>query len=198
FTIDERLRVRVICQNRNGPCSLIALCNILILRSALTLPSHLSTVTYSLLSALLADYFLSLPSFSSALSLDAALSILPTTRSGLTLNPRFSAIDAFSGAGEAGELALFELAQIPLLHGWLADKQNAEEFEIMAGEKGCVDYDTALERLVEGTEIAGPLGLRLGTAEAEDVVLAGEVERRSKWSEEVQEKVRRGGPSSFA
>ncbi|GAA5997820.1 hypothetical protein JCM11641_002439, partial [Rhodosporidiobolus odoratus] len=131
-------------------------------------------------------------------SLDAALLILPTTRSGLTLNPRFSAIDAFCGAGEAGELALFELAQIPLLHGWLADKQKAEEFEVMAGEKGCVDYDTALERLVEGTEIAGPLGLRLEIAEAEDVVLAGEVERRSKWSEEVQEKVRRGGPSSFA
>ncbi|BGP14246.1 hypothetical protein JCM10213_005863 [Rhodosporidiobolus nylandii] len=223
FQVDQRLRVKVVCQNRNGPCSLIALCNILLLRSSLTLPSHLTSVTYSTLSALLADYFLSLsplpspsttspPSSSSAvaqpLSLDAALSILPSTRHGLTLNPCFDSVSSFAppasssssssstSSSSAGELSLFALARVPLLHGWLADPSpSSEEAAVLApkSQGGCGDYDTALEWLVAGAEVAGPLGLRLEEREGEvpDEELVREVERREGWGEGEREKVRK-------
>ncbi|GAA5917316.1 hypothetical protein JCM8208_005011 [Rhodotorula glutinis] len=210
FDTDDRLRVKIVCQNANGPCSLIALCNILILRGDLDVAPGRTTVTYSYLSNLLADYFLratSSPSSTSAsssgheLSLEAALSILPQTRYGLNLNPRFDRIDGFasppsssalSAATSSGELALFALARIPLLHGWLADPAEPEAYEALVGADGCRDYDTAVERVVEGAEVAGGAG-RLDVREEElsDEEMIGEAELRSGWSEEEARKVRR-------
>ncbi|GAA5916334.1 hypothetical protein JCM6882_001084 [Rhodosporidiobolus microsporus] len=213
FEVDPRLRVKIVCQNRNGPCSLIALCNILILRSDLVIAPGRESVSYSYLSTLLADYFLrvtqSTPSSSgSNLSLEAALSILPQTRYGLTLNPRFDSIDGFSppssttsssssspaaAATSQGELSLFALARVPLLHGWLADPSlpASQHSALLA----CGDYDTALEWVVEGSEIAGVGGLEWGEGGAEGDMgveeVEREVERRSKWGEEERKKVER-------
>ncbi|GAA6040695.1 hypothetical protein JCM8097_000879 [Rhodosporidiobolus ruineniae] len=227
FEVDPRLRVKIVMQNKNGPCSLIALCNVLILRNDLQLAPGRETVTYSYLASLLGDYFLRVstsPSSTSAptslpeqleqepnLSLEAALEILPSTRYGLTLNPRFDRIDGFThpsgstSGKEAGELALFALARVPLLHGWLvspsqssslpsssasspAEDAALDEWAVL-GPPGAGDYDTALTWLVEGREIAGPLGFELdGVGEEE---LGREVERRVGWTEEEQAMVRR-------
>ncbi|GEM12630.1 DUF544 family protein [Rhodotorula toruloides] len=205
--MDPDLRVKIICQNANGPCSLIALCNILILRNDLHIAPGRTSVTYSHLSNLLADYFLRVtstssadsPSLSTELSLTAALSILPQTRYGLNLNPRFDRIDGFSTSSSSssstsgkGELALFALAGIPLLHGWLADPSDPETCAALVGSGGCRDYDTAMEWIVEGSEVAGgaeKLGLREGEMSEEEMVR--EVERRSGWSEDQEKKVRR-------
>ncbi|GAA5834794.1 hypothetical protein JCM9279_007108 [Rhodotorula babjevae] len=209
FETDDRLRVRVVCQNANGPCSLIAMCNVLILRGDLDIAPGRTSVTYSYLSNLLADYFLratSSPSSSTAsssgheLSLEAALSILPQTRYGLNLNPRFDRIDGFaappptssSSSTSSGELALFALARIPLLHGWLADPADPEAYDALVGAAGCQDYDTALERVVEGAEVAGGAG-RLDVREEElsDEEMVREAELRSNWTEEQARTVRR-------
>ncbi|BGO89920.1 hypothetical protein JCM10020v2_001554 [Rhodotorula toruloides] len=204
FETDDNLRVKVICQNANGPCSLIALCNILILRNDLHIAGRTS-VTYSHLSNLLADYFLRVTSSPSSnpsspsteLSLTAALSILPQTRYGLNLNPRFDRIDGFStstssSASGKGELALFALADIPLLHGWLADPSDPETYDVLVGSEGCRDYDTAMEWVVEGSEVAGGAEkLQLREEEMSEEEMVKEVERRSGWSEEQEKKVRR-------
>ncbi|BGO98022.1 Ubiquitin carboxyl-terminal hydrolase MIY1 [Rhodotorula toruloides] len=205
FETDENLRVKVICQNANGPCSLIALCNILILRNDLHIAPGRTSVTYSHLSNLLADYFLRVTSSPSAnpsspsteLSLTAALSILPQTRYGLNLNPRFDRIDGFStstssSASGKGELALFALAGIPLLHGWLADPSDPETYDVLVGSEGCKDYDTAMEWVVEGSEVAGGAEkLQLREEQMSEEEMVREVERRSGWSEEQEKKVRR-------
>ncbi|GAA5976746.1 hypothetical protein JCM10908_005616 [Rhodotorula pacifica] len=227
FTLDPNLKVKIICQNENGPCSLIALCNILILRNDLHLPRGRDSVTYSYLSNLLADYFLSQQpaapppsSYSSLeekvsppqLSLSAVLSILPQTRYGLNLNPRFDRIDGFSssstiattdggvsaapstsGSGGGGELALFSLARIPLLHGWLADPSyGSETYDAL---QQCRDYDTAMEAIVQGAEVAGGIQkLRAnpqGEQEEDEAEMLKEVERRSRWTEEEERKVQR-------
>ncbi|BGP38295.1 hypothetical protein JCM10450v2_002241 [Rhodotorula kratochvilovae] len=200
FETDERLQVRIICQNANGPCSLIALCNILILRNELRITPGRTSVMYSYLSNLLADYFLRATSSASSpqtpgteLSLEAALSILPQTRYGLNLNPRFDRIDGFSSSSPSkGELALFALARIPLLHGWLADPASPETYDALVGEGGCGDYDTALERVVEGAEVAGGAGrLELAEEAMSEEEMLTEAERMSKWTEEEEQKVRR-------
>ncbi|GAA5984961.1 hypothetical protein JCM5350_000079 [Sporobolomyces pararoseus] len=210
----SELRVKIIQQNRNGPCSLIALCNVLILRNDLHIPPGRDRVTYSYLSTLLADYFLRITSTSSVppspaveqsttqssfapqsstrqLSLEAALSILPQTQFGLNLNPQFLRVDGFTSSPSSGEgeLALFSLAQIPLLHGWIADPSDQETFEVLKEAK---DYDRAVEMMVEGSEVAGRLGLEgQGGVDLSEDELLKEAERRSQWTHEEEEKVRK-------
>lgn len=143
-------------QNENGPCSLIALCNILLLRDELHItPEDRPAVSYEYLSALLADHLLGAisarpPTDAGALDLGAALSILPRTQRGLDVNMRFGAHDAFAteeggalppngeGRNGQGELALFKLCGVPLVHGWLADPADQETYDaVMAAG----DYD---------------------------------------------------------
>lgn len=157
--------------------------NILILRSDISIPPSRSSVTYSYLSSLVADFLLrsnadpiTAASTSSgtpdteSLNLASALSILPTTRYGLNLNPRFGSITAFSSSNSssnppndesAGELALFRLTQILLVHGWLLTPADGELYDLLVFESdsndgGGQDYDSALLQIIEGEEIEGP------------------------------------------
>lgn len=182
----------------------------MILRNDLEIAPGRDRVTYSYLSTLLANYFLQITSSSSVppspalthlpstrqLSLEAALSILPQTRVGLNLNPQFTKIDGFTSSPSSGEgeLALFSLAQIPLLHGWLGDPADEETYRVLE-EAG--DYDRAVEMMVEGSEVAGKLGLEgNGGVDLNDEELIREAERRSQWTSEEEEKVRKGKISS--
>ena len=137
------------------------------------------------------------------MSLSSVLSILPQTRYGLNLNPRFDRIDGFSSSSsssstetETGELALFALARIPLLHGWLADPSYGPETHEALLE--CGDYDAAMEAIVLGAEIAGGVeklrmdGLAEVSEKAEEEEMLREVERRSRWTPEQEAKVRKG------
>lgn len=162
--------------------------NVLILRSSIFItPSNRKSVTYSYLSSLVGDYLLSVTSApSSALSLEAALSILPSTRYGLNLNPRFGGIDGFRPASEGGELALFKTAQVPLLHGWVVDPQDEETWHAVVEGEGAGDYDAVVERVVEADVI---IGEEPGEDEAK---MLEAVQRRSLWTEEQEEKVRQG------
>ncbi|KAF9450491.1 DUF544-domain-containing protein [Macrolepiota fuliginosa MF-IS2] len=141
---EEKRPFKIITQNFNGPCSFIAICNILILRGDIhILPPTRKTVSYEFLSQLVAEYLLT-----SALDVDisAALSIMPYTQKGMDLNPLFTAATSFrpSGGG-TGELDLFEKAGIQLVHGWLVDPES-EEAEVIQRVK---DYDRAVEFIAE-------------------------------------------------
>lgn len=201
---------QIICQNKNGPCSLLALCtsplspsslsillrhagNILLLRSQITIPASRSSVTYTYLSSLLADYLLNAsPSQSTHASLSSALSILPSTRYGLSLNPKFgtSGFKPSSTTG-AGELSLFSLANVELVHGWLveptSEEGGGEEYEVLVGT--CGDYDTALERVVEGDVITGT-----EVGEDDEAGILAQVARRSLWTPSQERVVRDGMP----
>ncbi|EJF59158.1 hypothetical protein DICSQDRAFT_89628 [Dichomitus squalens LYAD-421 SS1] len=134
---------KIITQNFNGPCSFIAICNILILRDKIQiLPYDRPTVSYEHLSHLVAEYLLlSCPD----VDISAALSIMPATRKGMDLNPLFTGSTSFRPAGAGGELKLFEQAGIKLVHGWLVDPSSPEYRAISRVE----DYDSAVNLLVE-------------------------------------------------
>lgn len=186
--------------------------NILILRGDILInPPHRPSVSYSYLSSLVGDYLLRLLSSSSSddpdRALSAALEILPSTRYGLNLNPRFASIDGFrptttsattspsQGAegSVTGELALFALSKVPLLHGWVVDPQDEETWEVLVGEAG--DYDHAVEMVVEGEVVSG--GLDESGERTEEEVLAL-VAKRSLWTPADEKKVRTGSsPSRF-
>lgn len=176
---------RIIVQNENGPCSLIALCNVLLLTNTIQLtPADRPVVSYSYLSSLLGEFLVDIITTNPepSLDVDAALSILPQTQHGLDVNVRFSSIDGFAedipgshkesvgSAGskakakssendsaiaankQSGELALFKLCGVPLVHGWLADASDNDTWAAVVERSG--DYDRALDRIVAGNELA--------------------------------------------
>ncbi|TFK82191.1 hypothetical protein K466DRAFT_666660 [Polyporus arcularius HHB13444] len=136
-------RFKIITQNFNGPCSFIAICNILILRDKIQiLPYERTSVSYDYLSQLVAEYLLmTCPD----VDISAALSVMPVTRKGLDLNPLFTGSTSFRPAGAGGELKLFEQAAIKLVHGWLVDP-SSPEYEVLSRTE---DYDTSVNLLVE-------------------------------------------------
>ncbi|KAI0750138.1 hypothetical protein C8Q80DRAFT_1100614 [Daedaleopsis nitida] len=136
-------RYKIITQNFNGPCSFIAICNILILREWIQiLPFERTTVSYDYLSQLVAEYLLTAHP---DVDISAALSIMPATRKGMDLNPLFTGATSFRPAGIGGELKLFEQAGIKLVHGWLVDPSSPEHKVISR----TADYDSSVTLLVE-------------------------------------------------
>ncbi|KAI9001490.1 hypothetical protein BD414DRAFT_474815 [Trametes punicea] len=136
-------RYKIITQNYNGPCSFIAICNILILREQIQIqPFERTTVSYEYLSRLLAEYLLNA---CPDVDISAALSVMPATRKGMDLNPLFTGSTLFRPAGTGGELKLFEQAGIKLVHGWLVDPSSPEYGVLSRTE----DYDSSVNLLVE-------------------------------------------------
>jgi hypothetical protein len=146
-------------QNHNGPCSLLAICNVLLLRGAITLPgpSNRTSISFSSLLTLLADYLVHQQL--QPHQLHSALSTIPITQTGLDLNPSFASIDAFrptshsasSSSSTAHGLDLFTAVGIPLVHGWIADSQDSDTWDVIVGK--CGDYDKAVELVVTGEEL---------------------------------------------
>ena len=104
---------------------------------------------YRYLSALIADFLISRPADENALSLGSALSILPSMTQGLPVDIAFRATLPFKGTGDAGELAIFERCGVPLVHGWVADKDSLDYDAVTRAET----YDGAQMAIVAGLEL---------------------------------------------
>lgn len=162
--------VKCIMQNENGPCSLIALCNVLLLQGRLKItPPDRPAVSYSYLSDILADFLLSSESGMRASGtrdntawLSAALSALPRIQHGFQVDVRFDGPMGFANhpmdtpapsvdSEGFGELALFCLANVLLVHGWLPDPRDTQAF---AALRRAGSYNTAALRVAEADELA--------------------------------------------
>ncbi|EPQ53953.1 DUF544-domain-containing protein [Gloeophyllum trabeum ATCC 11539] len=176
----SRKRRKIITQNFNGPCSFIAICNILLLRDKIEiLPHDRRTVSYEMLSQLVAEYLLTnCPD----VDISAALSIMPKTTKGMDLNPLFTGATSFrpGGDGSGGELKLFEQAGIKLVHGWLADPESSE-YPVLARVE---DYDNAVNLIVEADHATQGRLVVGEQAEAPSAPSGDE-----EWSEEQRRKV---------
>ncbi|KAI0029420.1 hypothetical protein K488DRAFT_56416 [Vararia minispora EC-137] len=184
FARGEMRMYKVITQNFNGPCSFIAICNILILRDQICIePPNRASVSYDYLAQLVAEHLLlSAPD----VDISAALSIMPLTTQGMDLNPVFTGPTRFRPATTGGELDLFARAGIPLVHGWLADPASPEHAAVARAG----DYDAAVNLIVEADVLtkgrlvqtreedecgAGPSG---GSADTSTVALTPEQRRK--------------------
>ncbi|KAF7311904.1 MINDY-DUB domain-containing protein [Mycena indigotica] len=148
---DTKQEVKIITQNYNGPCSFIAICNILILRGDIKiLPPDRPSVSYEFLAQLVGEYLLlRVPD----VDISAALSMMPLTQKGMDLNPLFTGATSFrpSGDGADGALKLFEQAGITLVHGWLVDPESSEATAISSKAQ---DYDTAVTYIADADHTA--------------------------------------------
>ena len=142
--------VPVLMQNENGPCPLLAISNVLLLRGAIFIHPDLPQVAFSELSALLADHLLSTNTLSDAnaelranmqQNIADGIALFPKLLTGLDVNVRFNAVDALE---YTEDLVIFDLFNVRLLHGWLLDPQDTETAAVV----GSLSYNTLVERVI--------------------------------------------------
>lgn len=128
--------VPILLQDVNGPCPILAIFNILLLRGQIQLPKNVGEVSQSKVLQMLAEYLLDKnqaleDSSSTSESVKAnlqynladAISLLPRLTTGVDVNVRFNDI---RGVEFTADIAVFDLLGIDLVHGWLVDPQDVE------------------------------------------------------------------------
>ncbi|KAF5815789.1 putative MINDY deubiquitinase [Helianthus annuus] len=141
----------IILQNDNGPCPLLAICNVLLLRNNLSLSSDVAEVSQEKLLSLVAERLID--SNSNVDNKDAgyvenqqqniadAIDLLPRLATGIDVNIKFTRIDDFEFTREC---AIFDLLDIPLYHGWIVDSQDSDTSSAI----GSKSYNTLMGELV--------------------------------------------------
>lgn len=145
---------RVLLQSENGPCPLLAICNVLLLRRQLTLPSGDSIGFHDLLQ-LLSNLLLDANTGTREdaehtaniqESLIGCMEVLPTLNVGLDVNCRFSGPRDFE---PTRELSVFDLFDISVVHGWVVSPSE----ELTFATVGSYSYNALADRLVKFDEL---------------------------------------------
>ncbi|XP_063899905.1 ubiquitin carboxyl-terminal hydrolase MINDY-1-like isoform X2 [Zophobas morio] len=135
----------ILCQNENGSCPLLAICNILILRSQLRLPRDTNSVTDEVLYSLLVDLLNCIMSRQSSsafqLRISDCLEIFPQLQTGLDVNVKFSKVTGFEFTRQ---LEIFDVFGIKLYHGWLPDPETDAGASLLEN----LSYNQAVEKLL--------------------------------------------------
>ncbi|KAK7307825.1 hypothetical protein VNO77_41231 [Canavalia gladiata] len=141
----------IVLQNDNGPCPLLAICNVLLLRNNLNLSPDIAEVSQEKLLSLVAERLID--SNSNVNNKDAgyvenqqqniadAIDLLPRLATGIDVNIKFRRIDDFEFTPEC---AIFDLLDIPLYHGWIVDPQDYDT----ANAIGSKSYNALMGELV--------------------------------------------------
>lgn len=150
----NKTRVPIITQNENGPCPLIAIMNVLLLKGKLQLASLVEMVTSKQLMDQLGEYVLS----NTPKNLDAAhlanyeqnvqdaISLMHKLQTGLDVNVRFTGVSDFEYTSEC---IIFDLLEIGLYHGWLVDPQDSPSVEAV----GKYSYNQLVERIIQNKHL---------------------------------------------
>ena len=148
-------RVPILVQNKNGPCPLIALCNVLFLRGVIHLKSNLEIISSEgLLQSLLNQMLEGTPptqteTLNYQQNIQDTITILPKLQTGLDLNVRFNRVDAYEFTDTVG---VFDLLKVNLYHGWIVDPANP----IYSHAVGDKTYNQLVETIISDENSEDP------------------------------------------
>ncbi|KAL7488648.1 hypothetical protein ACHAW6_014245 [Cyclotella cf. meneghiniana] len=148
---------KILLQNENGPCPLLAAANALLLRGLLSLPPRCQQSGVAGIDDvvhLLADHAVSRHSSESATpfseareyQLNEALGLLPELQRGMDVNPKFTR--GPNGMEYTRNLAAFDALGVELVHGWLLDPQDGETWDAVGNRS----YNELIELVILGKE----------------------------------------------
>lgn len=154
----------IVTQNENGPCPLIALINVLLLKNHITLPPMMETITPNQLIEYLGDCILeSIPKnlkdeeqLNYEQNMHDAIAILSKLLTGLDVNVRFTSVSDFE---YTPELIFFDLLHIPLYHGWLVDPESV----LVAIAVGNCSYNQLVDKIISNKSSSKPELVTEGT-----------------------------------
>ncbi|KAF4663222.1 Ubiquitin carboxyl-terminal hydrolase MINDY-1 [Perkinsus chesapeaki] len=131
-------------QSENGPCPLLAVANVLLLRNKLQLHKDMSSISFDDLVSRIANVMFDANQGGQddvAQGLEDAVTLLPSLNKGLDVNVKFGSCDGFEFTPELG---VFDLLDITLLHGWVVSKDDMSAFPVL----GALSYNQAIEKVV--------------------------------------------------
>eukprot|EP00930_Biecheleria_cincta_P073653 TRINITY_DN60929_c0_g1_i1.p1 TRINITY_DN60929_c0_g1~~TRINITY_DN60929_c0_g1_i1.p1 ORF type:complete len:412 (-),score=105.27 TRINITY_DN60929_c0_g1_i1:45-1280(-) len=163
-------RRKILLQSKNGPCPLLAICNVLLLRNTLKINPDARYITFHELVELLSDLLFEVNSAAQGNggdstssraanlreSLSSCLEILPKLNVGMDVNCKFGGVTDFEYTQET---TVFDLLDIALYHGWIVSKESSA-YEIF----GHLSYNQVVERLIA----YGDAQLKLSAADGGD------------------------------
>jgi len=141
----------IITQNINGPCPLLALCNILILRGDISIELKKTEITYEEIIDILGDYIAKTVennNNSDECSFQDVLNIIPTLKKGLDINIKFDSVQSFE---HSPALTVFKFFNIQLIHGWTVDPEDKETYQVIVNE--CGNYNKVVEKIIESDSV---------------------------------------------
>ncbi|CEL92171.1 unnamed protein product [Vitrella brassicaformis CCMP3155] len=140
----------ILMQAENGPCPLLAIANILLLRNRLQYPDGTKEVTFDALVQQVSNVLLDTnPRSASNAATDAnfqqlisdVITILPRLNVGLDVNVRFTDCMAFE---YTTELSVFDMLDCTLVHGWICSPQDHTTYQVVSS----LSYNQLIERLI--------------------------------------------------
>lgn len=133
-TIEYYGEKSIVTQNENGPCSLVALVNALVLVDS-PLAVHLQDKEYVSTNDLI-ERMVDLVDEKSDLA--SVLKFLPLSIKGLDINPDFTGTFA-----ESPELGLFRAFNITLVHGWVLGEKELEQCISVLDQEDALSFNPA-------------------------------------------------------
>eukprot|EP00923_Selenidium_pygospionis_P055646 GHVN01096900.1.p1 GENE.GHVN01096900.1~~GHVN01096900.1.p1 ORF type:complete len:448 (+),score=35.28 GHVN01096900.1:790-2133(+) len=147
--------VPTLCQNQNGPCPLLAIANVLLLRGHLCLDHTLKVVPLSQIISKTGSLITSRNQTGLAdvqlggnfqCTIDEALKLLPSLKSGLDVNCKFTSPTAFE---YTEGLTFFDLLDITLCHGWVVSSNDDETYPVVYP----LSYNQLVEKVIVYREL---------------------------------------------
>eukprot|EP01080_Neovahlkampfia_damariscottae_P009045 gene9045-1142_t len=140
-TIGPTNKTCILLQNENGPCSLISIVNILLIRNSKivsAIPRNNLPISQEEIISILVDYILqkNLP------NCDELIEILSNSTKGININIKFKDINSFE---YTKEIDIFDVFGVSIVHGWLIDPQD----ELLYSKLYDTSYNQVIEKLIE-------------------------------------------------
>jgi hypothetical protein len=175
--------VKILCQNKNGPCPLISICNALLLAGHVTIHPDYSEISLHSTIEIVADWIVEnhhkeLRNYqddpetnaSQQQRLSDVISLLPSLQYGLDINIHFDHVSHFE---YTRELDCFDAAGVPLYHGWVLDSQDSVTHSVV----GSLSYNQIINSFVEYRSLTESLKRRGDQGLAEGAVLTDEQQK---------------------
>ncbi|CAE7482553.1 mindy1 [Symbiodinium natans] len=147
---------RILLQSKNGPCPLLAICNVLLLRNVLKINPDTRYVTFMELVQMVSDWLFEANSKDSGgdssraanlrESLNSCLEVLPKLNVGLDVNCRFGGVVDFEYTQET---TVFDMLDIALFHGWIIAEEDTRSHQVL----GHLSYNQVVEKLIAYEEL---------------------------------------------
>ena len=143
--------VPYLLQGANGPCPLLAICNVLLFNGVLTLPEDMTQVSFEALIEELGNLIVDKNKAAEEDgplrdSLNKSVSLLGSLNKGLTVNVKFTSIYGFE---YTEEMSVFEMLDVHVYHGWLVSEDDMASFPYISP----LSYNEAIEKVTECEEI---------------------------------------------
>lgn len=144
---------KILLQNENGPCPLLAAANALLLRGVVSLPStcvRAGAASIDDVVNMLAEYALG-HNQSHHHQIDEMLTLFPSLQFGMDVNPKFTG--GPTGVEYTQNVTAFELLDVELVHGWLLDSDDKETVKLIGNKT----YNELVEEIIKGNDASSEM-----------------------------------------